>query len=805
MFGLKKGKVRRQRAKQLRAESTESLWGRFARRIGLWPTLITALFFVIALIISLAGRRALPYSEHQKISQPIIARVNFTVEDPKQAAVNVKAAREATPSYYRVNMELIDRLIGEVSALHEAAQAESYEKFEERAAAAPWTANQELYARLHAANGEAREQFLRALEELRKGLMHEWTVLPTTDEERDPPSKAGEIIVLKPRAAEESAAGAAAGAAAAAGVEEEHVPTLHLIQIGNRAAVEGRARVLAEPFDRAVRGAVREVLIGALTKEPILVFDQKRTQEAMAAAERAAPPGLKHYEKGKPFVLPRYEEVSGKRAPEEAGLTGADIDLLAREEAAYQKFLRTNAPEAVKDRQRRLYAELGVGMVLLVLSVSLFVYVGLYQKRIFEVHSRSIAFAGLLLICLATVRFIDTHSPYAELALAPVMLAAAILTITYPRRFAAGVTVIYVVLVSVVIRAEMGVMVTLFAGGYVTALLLNDIRTRTKIISAGVGIAAIVFFTSFAFGLIGQQEIGFAAVRAAIAAASAILAALIIQGTLPFIERLFRVATSLTLLEYRDANRPLLRRLAREAPGTYNHSLVLGTMSESACEAIGANGLLAHVGALYHDIGKIPKAEYFAENQEASINRHDNLAPSMSLLIILGHVKDGIELAKEYGLPRVLHPFIAEHHGTTVVRYFHHAASEKKSQSPRGRHDREVPEAEFRYPGPKPASKETAILMLCDGVEGAVRALPEPTPGRIEAIVHQILQERLKDGQFDNCDITLRELHLVEESLVKSLCRFYHGRVAYPKATQAKADQREEPAVTAEVKRQLAG
>jgi membrane-associated HD superfamily phosphohydrolase len=153
----------------------------------------------------------------------------------------------------------------------------------------------------------------------------------------------------------------------------------------------------------------------------------------------------------------------------------------------------------------------------------------------------------------------------------------------------------------------------------------------------------------------------------------------------------------------------------------------------------------------------------------------------MSLLIILGHVKDGLELARDYKLPTVLHPFIAEHHGTTVVRYFHHMASEKAAQTASGKHDREVAEAEFRYPGPRPRSRESAILMLCDGVEGAVRALPEPSPGRIESVVHQIVMDRLNDGQLDDCDITLREVRLVEESLVKSLCAIYHGRVSYPK------------------------
>ena len=163
-----------------------------------------------------------------------------------------------------------------------------------------------------------------------------------------------------------------------------------------------------------------------------------------------------------------------------------------------------------------------------------------------------------------------------------------------------------------------------------------------------------------------------------------------------------------------------MQRLAREAPGTYSHSLRVGDLAEGACSAIGADGLLAQVGALYHDIGKIHKASYFAENQEASINRHDNLAPTMSLLIITGHVKDGVEMAKEYKLPRALHSFIEEHHGTRVVRYFHHIASEKQPRIASGKHDREVPESVFRYPGPKPRSKETAILMLCDGTEGAV-------------------------------------------------------------------------------------
>ncbi len=287
---------------------------------------------------------------------------------------------------------------------------------------------------------------------------------------------------------------------------------------------------------------------------------------------------------------------------------------------------------------------------------------------------------------------------------------------------------------------------------------------------------------SFAGSMVLQEGLRFASLHAGWASAGAVGAAFVVSGTLPFIERAFGIATPLSLLEWSESRRPLLQLLANQAPGTHQHSLAVSKLADAACRAIGADGLLASVGALYHDIGKIHKAEYFIENQQASINRHQNLAPTMSLLIIVAHVKDGVEMAKEYKLPRVLLQFIEEHHGTTVVRYFHHVASEKQPEIASGKHDREVPEAEFRYPGPKPRSRESAILMLCDGVEGAVRALREPTPGRIESTVHQIATDRLHDGQFDDCDITLSEIRRAEESLVKTLCSLYHGRVTYPES-----------------------
>jgi putative nucleotidyltransferase with HDIG domain len=484
--------------------------------------------------------------------------------------------------------------------------------------------------------------------------------------------------------------------------------------------------------------------------------------------------------------------VSPAQVGGELVLNEEHMARLHTEQSRFEALLNSD-DEAARELRDELYLEqAGTAAIVVILALGLFVHVGLYEPRILQVPTRMLALTVLTLAMLWTARLLDARFNNQELTLVPALVVAGCLAIAYARRFAVGLMAIAGLLLVVAVRADIGLFITLSVGLSMTVYLLNEIRTRTQIISSGLLTAAAIGLTAFAFGLINRQPLTYTAWSAAWAAGSAVAAALVVQGILPFIERVFRIATPLTLLEWSLADKPLLQRLAREAPGTYNHSLVLGTIAERACEAIGANGLLVRVGSLYHDVGKIHKADYFAENQQASISRHDNLSASMSLLIILGHVKDGIELAREYGLPRVLHRFIEEHHGTTVVRYFHHKASEKQPHIASGKHDREVSEAEFRYPGPKPHTKETAVLMLCDGVEGAVRSLAEPTAARIEGVVHRVIMDRLNDGQFGECDITLRELQTVEDSLVKSLCTFYHGRVSYPKAPAAKEEPRRE-------------
>jgi putative nucleotidyltransferase with HDIG domain len=218
------------------------------------------------------------------------------------------------------------------------------------------------------------------------------------------------------------------------------------------------------------------------------------------------------------------------------------------------------------------------------------------------------------------------------------------------------------------------------------------------------------------------------------------------------------------------------------APSTYNHSITVGSVAEAAADSIRARGLLARVGAYYHDIGKMLKPGYFVENQSADDNRHESLVPAMSSLVIIAHIKDGADLARQHGLPQPIIDLIEQHHGTTLVEYFYGRAHERSHADPNGG---EVDESLYRYPGPKPQTKEAGVLMLADSAESASRTLVDPAPARIESLVREIAERKLDDGQFDESGLTLREIRTVENSMIKSLIANYHGRVKYPEARPA--------------------
>jgi len=305
--------------------------------------------------------------------------------------------------------------------------------------------------------------------------------------------------------------------------------------------------------------------------------------------------------------------------------------------------------------------------------------------------------------------------------------------------------------------------------GLLSSILVLGTRKRTTIIKTGiiiglVQIIILLFIERFWFGIADRYLILFL---------NGLITSIVVLGILPIFEYLFRTVTNISLLELTDSNQPLLQRMILEAPGTYHHSLIVGNLSDAACKAISANGLLARVGAYYHDIGKIEKAGYFSENQSFTQNKHDALSADMSKLIIMNHIKEGVELAKKYRLNPALTEFIQQHHGNSLVYYFYRRAIENLED------EKDVKEDGFRYPGPKPSTKETAIVLLADSVEAATRALKEPTPAKIEEVVHKVINNKFIDGQLDECDLKLRDIEKIAAVFIRILGGIYHTRVPY--------------------------
>lgn len=388
-------------------------------------------------------------------------------------------------------------------------------------------------------------------------------------------------------------------------------------------------------------------------------------------------------------------------------------------------------------------------------------------------------FVILLLLAVAAVATFHWMSgdPW-RAELIPLLLFAMTFGIAYDRDLALLLTLALAIFVCLTGGQGLGEFIMVMGVVSAAILQLGRIRSRSKLIAVGFYTALAAFLLTLGTLLLTDQPLNWmTANQAGRNALWAFAAGFLVTGMLPFIERAFGVLTEISLLELGDVSHPLLQELVRRAPGTYNHSINVASIAEAAAESIGARGLLVRVGAYFHDIGKMLKPMYFVENQGMEASRHDSLNPAMSTLIIIAHVKDGAELARQHHVPEPVVDFILQHHGTTLVEYFYHRASQQSEGDPdRGG----VMESSYRYPGPKPQTVEAAVLMLSDAVEGACRALVEPTPARIDNLVREIGKKRLLDGQFDECGLTLKQLHTIEGSLIKSLIAVYHGRVKYP-------------------------
>jgi len=356
----------------------------------------------------------------------------------------------------------------------------------------------------------------------------------------------------------------------------------------------------------------------------------------------------------------------------------------------------------------------------------------------------------------------------------PVPLGGVLLTILFNARLAFAGSLVLTILTGIMVAAPIEYFLYSFVGSLVGVFSLARHRGRTAFFQAGGIMALANVYTLLAFALIDGD---ISTLRAEIVGGllNGAIVAVMANGLLPLLEHSFGRTTDFTLLELSNLNEPMLRHLALVSPGTYHHSIMVGTLAEAAAEAVGANALLCRVGAYYHDIGKTRHPAYFIENSRDAALRHDKLAPSLSRAIVMSHVKEGIEMARAYGLPEVLVDLIPQHHGRRLVHFFYQRAKETADPDLQA-----VQEEDYRYPGPKPQTREAAILMLADAVEAAARTLTDPTPARIQGAVQKIINGIFVDGQLDECDLTLRDLHRMANSFVRILAGLFHHRVDYP-------------------------
>src|SRR5688500_14749561 len=699
--------------------------------VALW---IATGFFIVATGVLMLRENVVPYRPGQWAPHDIVSRVDFTFREEKLLAKAREQAREAQPRVYK------------------AAETDPWSMIEQRLLTLPdkvagstmETLDPELRDVLDAGTlnklqeyttGQGKANYATSVKDYVKAARDLGMVIIPESDRRDDVNR--HVIIP--------------------GVGAP-VPGELTLSLRMRDEIAARLeRFAQQEFVLALQPKVLTLTLRWLT--PTHEYDEVATTEAKNRAEERVP-----------STAGDVLKKANMRIVGAGEITQDDWLLLKAEHDAFHARVRGN----------KWVERLGVAGIVGIITIILCAYVLRYQPRIMRNHARAVAIAGLMLamLFLAQVAAVGTSQLYL-VPPAAVMLVAMIMTIAYDQRFALGIATFQAVLVTLALGADLTYFLILEAGVVTCCFMLDDVRSRSRLIEVGGATALAMIAATMAGGALALDPLRYVAKNSLYIGAAGLAVGFVVLGILPFIEKMFRITTSMTLLELADASQPLLRRLSLEAPGTYNHSLQVATLAEAAAEAIKANSLLCRVGSYYHDVGKINKAEYFVENQMDGENRHINLSPSVSLLIIIGHVKDGIEMAREYHLPTSIFPFIQQHHGTTLVEFFYHRAVDKDRAGP-ATNQPGVSEMQYRYPGPKPKTKEIAVVMLADAVESATRSMAEPTASRIETLVHELAMKRLLDGQFDESDLTMRELELVERSLVKSLNAIYHGRIAYP-------------------------
>lgn len=410
-----------------------------------------------------------------------------------------------------------------------------------------------------------------------------------------------------------------------------------------------------------------------------------------------------------------------------------------------------------------------VYVILIMALVMIFLYK--FEPKTYKNELLLFLLGLIMLIALLLGKAAYSYSYF----VAPIATGALLAAILINPRVGMIVSVALAFLYAVIANYELRAVGAVLLGSFVGVYTVSRMAHGYSLTKTGMWIAAVNFIFIGATGFLVDIDRLQICYQSLFGILAGIAVAVITTGVLPYLEHAFNITTPIKLLELGQPNQPLLQRLLLEAPGTYHHSVLLGNLAEAAADVIGADPVLVRVGAYYHDIGKIKRPYFFVENQFGAENPHDKLAPSLSTLIVTSHVKDGVELCREYKLPRPIMDIVEQHHGTLLASFFYRQASESE-------HGDCVIEADFRYEGPKPQTKEAALIMIADACEAAVRSLGKPNANRVEAMVRKIIRERLNDGQFDECNLTLRDLTEIGDVYTRILSSMFHSRIEYPES-----------------------
>lgn len=418
-----------------------------------------------------------------------------------------------------------------------------------------------------------------------------------------------------------------------------------------------------------------------------------------------------------------------------------------------------------------LYVYIVLAMFVGIIMFLQYNYIDRNYSEIFKNTKKITLISVINLMTLVFARTIGLVSPY----LIPFACAPILLTLLINYKISIVISILNVIVISIATGFDAQVMMLGVISSILGATLLKKMQQRNELLYSTLYLSIVGVIITVSTGILISSNLREVLIKSGITFIGGVLSGIFALGILPFLEGTFNEVTTLKLLELSNPNHPLLKKLLMEAPGTYHHSMLVANLAEMASEEVGANSVIVRIGSYYHDVGKTERPYFFGENQMGGENPHNHMTPNLSAKIIISHVKDGIELARKYNLPKVIQDIIGEHHGTTLVKYFYYTMK-NNSENPEA-----VKEEDYRYPGPIPNSKEAGIIMLADSVEAAVRSIKEPSEDKIKEMINNIISDKLSCGQLNDCNLTIKDIEKIKKCFLTALNGIYHHRIEYPK------------------------